>query len=458
VRIDRNIFREYDIRGVVGDQLDDATVATLARAIGTYISLHRSSADPLRNPTIAVGWDARASSPGFAEIFGLELNATGCDVLSIGQVPTPVLYYATHVLGVDGGVMITGSHNPPDHNGFKISLGTQSLFGGQIREIGELALRGRFRVGGGSVRAVDIMGRYVEQMPARVKLGPRRLKVVLDAGNGMGGVTAVPIYRALGVDVVELYTEPDSAFPNHHPDPTEEKNLTDLIAAVKYAGADLGVAFDGDADRIGVVDEKGGIVRGDMLTTVFARDVLRDNPGATVIGEAKCSQTLFDEIARLGGRPLMWKAGHSIIKAKIKESGAVLAGEMSGHVFFADRYFGFDDAAYAGARLLEILSNTDRTLSSILAEMPSTFATPEIRTECPDEQKFEVVDRVVEHFRAAGREVSTIDGARITFENGWGIVRPSNTQAILVSRFEADSDDALAAIRDEVEAAVRRYL
>jgi phosphomannomutase/phosphoglucomutase len=436
---------------VVGEQLDDSTVETLALAFGTYFRGHGAQ-------TIALGWDARSSSPRFADILTRGLNAAGCDVVSIGRVPTPVLYYATHVCDVDGGIMITGSHNPPDHNGFKISLGTESLFGSQIREIGDVALKGEFASGNGSARTIEILDRYCKEIVSRIELGPRRLKVVVDAGNGMGGVTAVPVYRALGVEVVELYTEPDSTFPNHHADPTVEENLTDMIVAVKNSGADLGIAFDGDADRIGVVDENGGVVRGDALTTVFAREVLKTNPGAIVIGEAKCSQTLFDEIARHGGGPLMWKAGHSIIKAKMKETGAVLAGEMSGHVFFADRFYGFDDAAYAGARLFEILSNTQQSLSAILATIPRTFTTPEIRTDCNDDRKFEVVNRVADHFRSIGREVDTIDGARIAFESGWGIVRPSNTQAILVSRFEANTAADLEKIRREVDVAVGKAM
>lgn len=449
MQLDANIFREYDIRGIVGEQLDDGIVATLASAIGTYFRDHEAT-------TIALGWDARVSSPGFADILTRGLNAAGCDVVSIGRVPTPVLYYATHVLDVDGGVMITGSHNPPDHNGFKISLGTASLFGQQIKDIGEIAMRNEFSSGSGGSQTVEILDRYLADIASRIELGPRPLKVVVDAGNGMGGVTAVPIYRSLGVEVVELYTEPDSAFPNHHPDPTVEENLTDLIAAVKKTNADLGIAFDGDADRIGVVDENGGIIRGDTLTTLFAREVLKNNPGATIIGEAKCSQTLFDEIARHGGEPLMWKAGHSIIKAKMKETGAVLAGEMSGHIFFADKFYGSDDAAYVGARLLEILSKSELTLSAMLADIPATFSTPEIRTECGDDRKFDVVAKVAEHFRSLGHDVNEIDGARITFKNGWGIVRPSNTQAILVSRFEADSEEALKRVKHEVEAVVVR--
>lgn len=288
-------------------------------------------------------------------------------------------------------------------------------------------------------------------------MGPRKLKAVVDAGNGMGGITAVPIYRQLGVELVELFTEPDSTFPNHHADPTVPENLNDLVAAVRESGADVGIAFDGDGDRIGVVDDKGRIIWGDELMVLFARDVLARHPGATIIAEVKCSQTLFDEIERLGGVPIMWKAGHSIIKAKMKETGAVLAGEMSGHIFFADNFYGFDDAAYAGARLLEILSKTDKPLSELLADIPQTFSTPELRIPCPDDAKFDVVKRVADHF-GPDHTVNTIDGARIDFPNGWGLVRPSNTQAILVLRFEASSAASLAEIRSIVETKVAKLI
>jgi phosphomannomutase/phosphoglucomutase len=448
--MNQNIFREYDIRGIVGEQLTDAAVAVLGRAIGTFFNRHGAR-------RIAVGFDARESSPRFCQLLTAGFNETGCDAVLIGMVPTPVLYHAVFTKEVDGGVMITGSHNPPDHNGFKICLGRQTLFGSQIQEIKQIALSGEFASGAGSIERIEVLADYRTDIVSKISLGERKLKAVVDGGNGMGGVTAVPVYESLGVSLEKLFTEPDSNFPNHHPDPTVTENLQHCIAAVRETGADLGIAFDGDGDRIGVVDERGRIIWGDELMVLLAREVLREKPGATIIAEVKCSQNLFDEIARGGGTPVMWKAGHSLIKAKMKETGAALAGEMSGHIFFADRFYGFDDATYAGARVLEILSKTDKKLSELLADLPETFSTPELRVECADERKFEVVARVAEEF-AKTNEVIAIDGARILFDGGWGLVRASNTQAILVLRFEADSAENLARIRNEVENCVNDYI
>jgi phosphomannomutase / phosphoglucomutase len=452
--IDPNIFREYDIRGVVGSQLTDETVAVLGRAIGTFYRQNNAR-------KIAIGYDARSSSPGFCDLLTAGLNSCGCEVVEIGMVPTPVLYHTVFTRDVDGGVMITGSHNPADHNGFKICLGRDALFGSQIQEICEIALSEPPASAGGhsvgSVETINVLDDYCRDIVSRVSLGRRKIKAVIDAGNGMGGVTAVPVYRKLGVELVELYTEPDSTFPNHHPDPTVEANLTDLITAVRENKADVGIAFDGDGDRIGVVDETGRVIWGDELMVLFSRALLAERPGATIIGEVKCSQTLFDDIKAHGGHAVMWKAGHSLIKAKMKETGAALAGEMSGHIFFADRFYGFDDATYAGARLLEILSKTDKPLSALLADLPKTFSTPEIRVDCPDDMKFDVVAKMAEHF-LRDHEVITIDGARILFDHGWGLVRASNTQAILVLRFEADSQAALYEIRTTVEAKLKELL
>ena len=454
--MDQNIFREYDIRGIVGAQLTDDVVAALGRAIGEFF--RRNGAK-----RIAVGYDARESGPRFCDLLTAGLNENGCEVLLIGMVPTPVLYHTCFTKSVDGGVMITGSHNPPDHNGFKICLGKETLFGSQIQEIrrnSECGMRNaefspKPKVQG--PRYLNVVEDYCRDILSRVSMGERRIKVVVDAGNGMGGVTAVPVYRELGVDVVEMFTEPDSAFPNHHPDPTVVENLQDLITAVRENDADLGIAFDGDGDRIGVVDETGRIIWGDELMVLFSRDILAARPGSTIIAEVKCSQVLFDDIERHGGVPLMWKAGHSLIKAKMKETGAALAGEMSGHIFFADRFYGFDDATYAGARLLEIISKTDRPLSALLADLPKTYSTPELRVACPDETKFDMVEKVAELF-SKDHAVITIDGARIIFEHGWGLVRASNTQAMLVLRFEADSEEHLKDIRDTVERELRNIL
>ena len=445
-----NIFREYDIRGIVGDQLTDETVATLGRAIGTFFQQNGAR-------RIAIGYDARKSSPGFCDLLTRGFNSCGLEVVLIGMVPTPVLYHTVFTKPVDGGVMITGSHNPPDHNGFKICLGKSTLFGSQIQEIKEIALSGLFGDGDGGVETIEVLEDYCRDIVSNIEMGPRRLHAVVDAGNGMGGVTGVPVYRALGVELVEMFIEPDSNFPNHHPDPTVTENLADIIDRVRLEKADLGLAFDGDGDRIGVVDETGRIIWGDELMILLSRSILAQRPGSTIIAEVKCSQNLFDDIEAHGGTPVMWKAGHSLIKAKMKETGAALAGEMSGHIFFADRFYGFDDATYAGARVLEILSKTDKPLSALLADIPPTFSTPELRVDCSDERKFEVVAAIAKHF-AATNEVITIDGARILFEHGWGLVRASNTQAILVLRFEADSAEHLKEIRSVVELEVKRLI
>ena len=448
--MNQNIFREYDIRGVVGAQLTDETVALLGKAIGTFFQRNGAR-------RIAVGFDARTSSPRFCELLTEGFNACGVTAVLIGRVPTPVLYHTVFTRDVDGGVMITGSHNPPDHNGFKICLGKQTLFGSQIQEIKHIALAGEFSEGAGTIETIEVLSVYENDIVSKIDLGGRKLKAVVDGGNGMGGVTAVPVYERLGIELVKLFTEPDSNFPNHHPDPTVTENLQDCIAAVLDSGADLGIAFDGDGDRIGLIDEHGRIIWGDELMVLLSREILKENAGATIIAEVKCSQNLFDDIAAHGGKPIMWKAGHSIIKAKMKETGAALAGEMSGHIFFADRFYGFDDATYAGARVLEILSKTGQKLSELLSDLPETFSTPELRVECADERKFEVVAQIAEEFSKTN-EVITIDGARILFKNGWGLVRASNTQAILVLRFEADSAENLAQIRETVESKVTEFI
>jgi len=444
--MDQNIFREYDIRGIVGPQLNDEVVELLGKSIGTFFVQNGAK-------RIAIGYDARVSSPGFCELLTAGFVASGIDVTLIGMVPTPVLYHTVYTRDVDGGVMITGSHNPPDHNGFKICLGKGTLFGSQIQEIKHIALGGSFASGEGSVSTIEVLEEYCSDIVSRVSLGNRKIKAVVDGGNGMGGVTAVPVFDALGIETVKLFTEPDSTFPNHHPDPTVAENLEDAINAVRQHDADIGIAFDGDGDRIGVVDETGRIIWGDELMVLLSRDILKRRPGATIIAEVKCSQTLYDDIAANGGVGIMWKAGHSLIKAKMKETGAALAGEMSGHIFFKEGFYGFDDATFAAARVLEILSQTDKKLSELLSDLPQTYSTPELRVDCADDIKFDVVARVAEHFSRT-HDVITIDGARIKFENGWGLVRASNTQAILVLRFEADTNDRLAEIKQIVESKV----
>ena len=439
-----HIFREYDIRGVVGRDLTDESVYDLARAIGTFF--HGNGAR-----RVSVGRDARESSPRFRDLLVRGFNQSGLDVMDVGMVPTPMLYYTLFTQGVDAGVMITGSHNPPDENGFKICLGKSTIFGSQIAEIKEIAFARDFATGSGNVEERNLLDEYCDMIAANVQLGPRRLQVIVDGGNGMGGMVGAPLYKAMGCDVVELFCEPDSRFPNHHPDPTVVENMRFAIDAVAEHQADLAIAFDGDGDRIGVVDETGRVIWGDQLMIIFSRAILKEHPGAKFIAEVKCSQVLFDDIRAHGGDALMWKVGHSLIKAKMKEIGAQMAGEMSGHLFFADRYFGYDDAVYAGARLLEILSRTDKPLSSLLADLPPTVYTPEIRVDCPDEKKFAVVRALTDDFKRT-HDVVDIDGARIKFAHGWALVRGSNTQPVIVMRFEADNQEHLEEMRRLLEA------
>jgi phosphomannomutase/phosphoglucomutase len=385
------------------------------------------------------------------------LVSTGVDVLDLGIVPTPLTYFAAHTAGVDGICMITGSHNPPEYNGLKVGLGAATFHGEEIQALRRLAGSGSFAAGRGSVTPYDVVGPYQAYVRENLRLGPRRLKVVVDAGNGTGGVVAVPIFESLGIEVVPLFVEMDGRFPNHHPDPTVEENLSQLQATVRGTGADVGIAYDGDADRVGAVDEKGNVLWGDQLMILFSRALLEEVPGASIVAEVKCSMTLYDDIARHGGRALMWKAGHSLIKAKMKEEGALLAGEMSGHIFFGHRWFGFDDGIYSSARFLELLSRTDRPVSALLADVPKTHATPELRVDCPEEKKFEVVRRAQEFFRSRYQAV-TVDGVRVVFPDGWGLVRASNTQPLLVLRFEATTAARLAEIERLVRGKVDEIL
>ena len=439
--INPSIFREYDIRGIVGQDLDEDVVGTLGLAMGTYF-LGRGKRE------VALGRDCRLSSPSFAEALAAGLLATGCNVTDIGIVPTPLLYFGIFYKRLEAGVMITGSHNPPEHNGFKMMAGEETLSGSDIQAIRGIINDGKFAEGAGVRKSYDLVPEYLDYILGDVKLA-RKLKVVVDAGNGTGGVVAVPLFRKLGCDVVELYCDMDGRFPNHHADPTLPEAMKDLTGKVLETGADLGIGYDGDADRIGVIDDKGAIIWGDQLMVVFARDLLPAHPGAVVISEVKASKVLYDEIARLGGKPIMWKAGHSLIKKKIREEKALFAGEMSGHIFFADRWFGFDDAIYSSARLLEILAKTGSKLSEILSDLPKTFTTPEIRVYASDEVKFRIVDEVRKEL-AKRHTVIDIDGVRALFPKGWGLVRPSNTQALLVLRFEGETEADLEVIQKEV--------
>jgi phosphomannomutase/phosphoglucomutase len=441
VDINPKIFREYDIRGIVGQDLDDDAVELLGRAMGTFFLAHGQK-------RAAVGQDCRVSSPGFARALTRGLASTGCDVAPLGVVPTPLLYFSVFHKNMPAGVMVTGSHNPPEHNGFKMMSGHETLYGKTIQALYEIVRKGVFPRGDGRVTPLDVIPEYQDYVAGNVRFA-RPVKVVVDSGNGTGGIVAVPLLRRMGAEVIDIFTEPDGRFPNHHPDPTLPEAMEKLIAKVRESGAELGIAYDGDADRIGVVDDEGRIIWGDQLLIVFARDILPSRPGAAVISEVKASKVLYDEIERLGGRPIMWRTGHSLIKKKIKEENAPLAGEMSGHIFFNDRWFGFDDAIYASARLLEIMSRSKDKLSTVMAGLPKTYATPEIRIYASDEVKFKIVDDVRREL-AARVPVIDIDGVRANFPGGWGLVRASNTQAVIVLRFEADTEAALAAIQQEV--------
>jgi phosphomannomutase/phosphoglucomutase len=450
VKIKPEIFRQYDIRGVVDTDLTLETVELLGKAIGTYFRQNERR-------VAAVGRDCRLSSPAFSEALSQGLLSTGCDTIDLGTIPTPLLYFAMFHKKMDAGVMITGSHNPPEYNGFKIMIGEETLYGPTIQDILRIIQADTFiQDKAGSKKSYDIRPGYEEYVIHNINLS-RPLTVVVDAGNGTGGTIAVPVFKKLGCKVIPLFCEMDGSFPNHHPDPTLPEALETLIATVKETQADVGISYDGDADRIGVIDEKGKIIWGDQLMIIFSRDILPSHPGAAVISEVKASQLLYDEIEKLGGRPIMWKTGHSLIKKKIKEEKALIAGEMSGHIFFADRYFGFDDAIYSSARLLEILSRSEKKLSEMLDDLPPTVSTPEIRIYASDAVKFKIVDEVKKEL-AQKYPIVDIDGVRAQFPKGWGLVRASNTQDVLVLRFEAETEKDLQSIRTEVEKTVERVI
>jgi phosphomannomutase / phosphoglucomutase len=433
------IFREYDIRGKFSEDLNMETAYELGKTFGTYYKQHGAS-------KISVGHDCRESYPVLKDALIKGLLETGMHITYLGMVPTPLLYFSIHEFKLDGGIMITGSHNPPEYNGFKICLGKATIYGEEIQKLREIQERSRFSKGEGSLTEKDIFKPYLNYLADNLHPGSIKRRVIVDAGNGVGGLVAPQVYRAMGVEVETLFCEPDGKFPNHHPDPTIPENLVQLKRLVDEKDADLGIAFDGDADRIGIIDKEGNIIWGDQLMIIFSRAILKNNPGAAIIGEVKCSQVLYDDIKKQGGIPIMWKAGHSLIKSKMKETHALFAGEMSGHLFFSDRYLGFDDAVYAGARLLEILTTENKSVRDLLAGIPHMVNTPEIRMDCPDDKKFGVVKKLVEEFKRE-YEVIDVDGARVLFDGGWGLVRSSNTQPVLVLRFEATDEKRLEEIR-----------
>ena len=442
------IFREYDIRGRAEQDFDAAFARALGRGYAAYLT-ERGAA----GGRIGVGRDCRLTSDAYAAAIRQGLLESGLDVVDLGVCPTPVAYFALFDLDLAGALQVTGSHNPAEDNGFKICVGRSTIHGAEIQALRALIESGRAPSGRGHLETVDIVARYRSYLVSRLPQFARPIRAVVDAGNATAGPIAPPILRALGCTVDELHCTLDGRFPNHHPDPTVVENLRDLIARVRADGAEVGLAFDGDADRLGVVDREGRVVWGDELLILFARDLLRARPGATVVSEVKCSQRLYDDIAARGGRAIMWRAGHSPIKAKMRETGALLAGEMSGHLFFADEYFGYDDAIYAACRLLDILGRTGQRIDELLADLPPAYATPEIRVDCPDAIKFKVVEAALQHFRA-GHDVIAVDGVRVRLPHGWGLIRASNTQPALVLRFEADSPEA----RDEYERSFTRVL
>ena len=443
------IFRQYDVRGIVGRDLTEEA----ARGIGgAYAALMRERGV---SGEVAVGRDNRPSGDSLRDALVEGLTSAGVNVVDIGVVPTPALYWSLHHLGVVGGIQITGSHNPPEYNGFKLCFGTESLHGHDLQHLLALITSGAAPTGAGTVRQEAVIDRYVTDIVQRTGPLARPMRIVYDCGNGAGALVAPQLMRALGVQSRGLFCESDGTFPNHHPDPTVPENLQDLIHAVKEDGAELGLAFDGDADRIGLVDDAGRIIWGDHILILYARDVLaRTGTGQPIIFDVKCSQALTDEIAKAGGTPVMWKTGHSLIKDKMKEAGAPLAGEMSGHMFFSEGFYGHDDALYGAARLLRIVASSKRTVRELLSDVPPFVTTPEIRVECGDDRKFELVERAVAHFRAT-HDVIDVDGVRVLFGDGWGLIRASNTQPILVTRYEARSAERLAEIRGEMEGWIR---
>jgi len=452
-----SIFREYDIRGIVGKDLTVEVAESIGRAYAT-LALERGC------KTVAVGRDGRLTSPELRDRFIAGVTSTGMNVVDIGVCATPLLYFSLFTLPVDGGVMITGSHNAAEYNGFKMCVGTGALYGEGIQQLKGILDDQRYATGAGTVTETPIIPQYMAYLKEKFsKVDGSQIHVVIDSGNGAASLVAKDALEQMGCKVTALYCDLDGRFPNHHPDPTVVENLQDLIRTVKEEGADVGIGYDGDADRIGAIDEKGNIIWGDRLMLIFARDVLETQPGSTFISEVKASQLLYDDIEKRGGRAIMWKTGHSVLKAKMKEENAVLAGEMSGHMFFADRYFGYDDAIYASCRLVEILAKKRKPLSSLLADLPITAVTPEIRVDCSDDVKFKLVKKVRNRFldlhknpdptrpQLVVRDVVTIDGIRVRFDDGWGLIRASNTQPALVLRFEATSQDRLTTIRSYLE-------
>ena len=443
------IFREYDIRGVVDKDLTDDVVELLGKGLGSYFRKHGAN-------KISVGGDVRLSTEHLKEVLCKGITSAGVNIIDLGAIPTGAQYFSLHKLAVQGGIMITGSHNPPEFNGFKISLGTAPVYGEEIQNIRKIIEAEQFTSGTGNIEKYDIIPDYIKDYTGRIKL-ERPVKVVVDCGNGAASLVAGKIMKELGADATMLFCEPDGRFPNHHPDPTVVENIQDLIKKVKETGAELGIGYDGDADRIGVVDENGEIIWGDRLVLIFARDVLQRHPGAPIVFDVKCSQALPETIKAAGGEPIMWKTGHSLLKKKIKETNAPAGGEMSGHLFFNENFYGYDDAIYVSARLLELVSKSNKRMSDYLKDVPQYFSTPEIRAECPsDKEKFQLVEKAIDYFKKH-YDVIDVDGVRIQFGDGWGLVRASNTQPVIVLRFEARTPERLEEIRNLVVGKLKEF-
>jgi phosphomannomutase/phosphoglucomutase len=451
MKISPYIFREYDIRGKVGEDFTEEVVKEIGKAYGTIIKRKGGK-------KICCGRDGRLSSPSLQEALIEGILSTGIGVINIRICPTPVMYFSLFAFeDSDGGIQVTGSHNPPEFNGLKICVGKDTIFGPQIQEIRKIIEKKDYEKGNGKVEEREILNKYIDYVCNNIEF-KRPLKVVLDPGNGVCSLTALEIFKRLGCEVECLFCEIDGTFPNHFPDPVVPENLKWLKDKVLKGGYEVGFGYDGDGDRLGVIDEKGNIIWGDQLLIIFAKDLLKKYSGAKIIGEVKCSRTLYETIAKLGGIPIMWKTGHSLIKNKMKEEKALLAGEMSGHIFFADKWFGFDDGVYASLRIAEILSQNNIPLSEYLKDIPKMYSTPEIRKECPDEVKFKVVERLVKKFKNEGLNVIDVDGARIEFKEGWALVRASNTQPVLVLRFEAETEEFLKKLQDIVYKSLEEIL
>jgi len=451
--MNNEIFREYDIRGNVEKDLTDDVVRSIGRAFGSYMA-------GLGKKRASICRDCRLSSGHYRDLLVETMVESGLDVTDVGLAPTPLFYYSLFNLDVEGGIMVTGSHNPPTMNGFKVAVDKSTIYGEQIQNLRKIIESERYTRGTGSYgEYTDIVKDYYGYLRSNIRIG-KNFKVVIDAGNGTGGVIALPIMREFGQQVTDLFCDMDGHFPNHFPDPTVEKNLVTLRDTVRRERADVGIGYDGDADRIGVVDEEGGIIWGDYLMLIFARQILKKHKGGTFVSEVKCSTNLFDDIARRGGVPIMWKAGHSLIKQKMKETHALMGGEMSGHIFFADRFFGYDDAIYASLRFLEVMEEEGRPVSEFLSDLPRTYSTPEIRVDCADNVKFDVVRELTDLYRSKYPIIDT-DGVRAIFDGGWALVRSSNTQPILVLRFEAgtreDLDRIQSMVNEDLEKIMKRY-